>query len=265
MKRIILYRYHNNIDFCKDRLEFINKLNPDVPIYGLFGGEEHDFRLFDSELNQFFQHNYCITGKSAQWKWQHSDLVYRLWFKDIGHTIDFDSVVVLEWDLILFESIEKTYGFVQRDQVGLTGLTPLKKIEKKWFWTRDPEQRENWLKLYEYVQSTFSYSAAPYASLCPGVILPKSFLKKYSQIDVPELCHDELRIPLFAQALGFDVVDLGFYKKWFSKSEWRYFNCNNWGIELKLIQNELAKKKGRRVFHPFREKIQLSFPELLTG
>ncbi|MFW6227205.1 MAG: hypothetical protein ACOC31_03790 [Bacteroidota bacterium] len=265
MKSIILFRYHNSPEFCKDRLEFIRKLNPEVPIYGLFGGEEDEFEFYHEELQQFFNQNYCIKNKSAQWKWQHSDLAYRMWFKDLGCNIEFDSVIVLEWDLVFFEPIGKIYEFVQQDQVGLAGLVPLKEIEKKWFWTRNPEQRKNWLKLLDYVETQLDYSESPFASLCPGVMLPKRFLEKYSQIEVPELCHDELRIPLFAQALGFELTDLGFFKKWFSKNEWKYFNCNNHNIDQEIIQKELAKTKGRKVFHPFREEIKTSFPALFYG
>lgn len=260
VKRIILFRYHNNLELCKDRLEFFRRLNPDISIYGLYGGKEDEFELYHEKLQKYFEHNYCIKNKPAQWKWQHSDLVYRLWYNDVGCQIAFDSVIVLEWDLVFFEPVENIYGFVDKHQVGLTGLIPLHKIEKKWFWTRDPQQRKNWQKLLDYVKDQWQYSASPFASLCPGVILPKSFLEKYNQIEVPELCHDELRIPLFAQALGYSLTDLGFFKKWFSKSEWKYFNCNNRYIEQKTIHKELSKEKGRRVFHPFREKIELSFP-----
>jgi hypothetical protein len=253
--RIILYRYHNNIDFCIDRLGMIQKNNPGMPIYGLFGGKEEEYPLFDKALGHIFSGNYCIKEKNAFWKWKNSDLAYRLWFKDYGTNIPFSSLVVLEWDLILFESIAKIYQHVDENQVGLTGLVPLSKIEKEWFWTRDAEQRKFWLKLLDHVKTIHGYDGQPYGALCPGACLPRNFLEKYAAIEPSELCHDELRLPLYAQALGFELADTGFYKKWFSKKEWKYFNCNNLDISVERINKELKKNKGRRVFHPFREKI----------
>lgn len=263
MKLIILYRYHNNLDFCLDRLNFIKKLNPDIPIFGLYGGVEKDFSVFSEALKHLLENNYCIKGKSSKWKWQHSDLAYRLWYTDFGHSIEFDSVVVLEWDLLIFQPLETVYKNVGINEVGLTGLVELEQVEKKWFWTGNPKQRKKWLRLLDYVKKNHDYKQHPFASLCPGVILPKCFLELYSRIDVPELCHDELRIPLFAQIFGCKLIDLGFYKKWYSKREWKYFNCNDLDIEVKLINKELSKIDGRRVFHPFREKINNEWGEIL--
>ena len=256
MNRIILYRYHNNPDFCIDRLKSIKQYNPHTPVYGMFGGEEDEYEAYNDILKDYLDGNYCIRNKSSFWKWKNSDLAYRLWFMDYGKNIQFDSIVVLEWDLILFDNIENIYGHINADQIGLTGLTPLSKIEKEWFWTRNPEQRKYWLELLEHVEKEFNYNEQPHGALCPGVCLPRKFLEKYASIEPLELCHDELRIPLYGQALGFSLVDTGFYKKWFSKKEWKYFNCNNQDIKLKRINKELGKKKGRRVFHPFREILE---------
>lgn len=265
MKKIILYRYHENLEFCIDRLAFIRGLNPGVPVYGLYGGPDKDCKRFATALSSFLDDNYCIRNKSGFWKWGNSDLAFRLWYQDFGYQLDFDSVVVLEWDLILFEPIEKLYAHIQPGQVGMTGLTPLSKVEKKWFWTRDPEQRQKWLQLLDYVSRHHHYDQAPYASLCPGVIMPKAFLEAYNTIEIPELAHDELRLPLFAQVLGFELADLGFFKKWFSAREWRRFNCNNLPISDQIISKELSKDDGRRAFHPYRELISERFPQFMQN
>jgi len=250
--RIILYRYHNNVDYCIDRLKMIKKYNPDILIYGLYGGEEKHYADFEKDLECFLDGNYCIKNKSQFWKWKNSDLAYRLWYKDYGYKLSFDSLIVLEWDLIMFDSLDNIYKNIKEEQVGLTGLVPLRSIEKEWFWTRDPEQRSYWLELLTLVKNQFGFEGEPYGALCPGVSLPRKFLEAYTVIDPSELCHDELRLPLYAQALGFELVDTGFYKKWFSRKEWKYFNCNNKSITLKIIKRELKKDNGRRTFHPFR-------------
>ncbi|MFO7977560.1 MAG: hypothetical protein R6U64_02770 [Bacteroidales bacterium] len=265
MKRIILYRYHENLALCIDRLTLIRGLNPGVPVYGLYGGPDHECEKFSTPLSHLLDGIYCIRNKSGYWKWGNSDLAFRLWYQDYGHRLDFDSVIVLEWDLVLFEPIEKLYAHIQPGQVGMTGLTPLSNVEKKWFWTRDPSRREEWLKLLEHVTRYHHYDQAPYASLCPGVIMPKAFLEAYNAIEIPELAHDELRLPLYAQVLGFELADLGFYKKWFSAQEWSLFNCNDLPISAAIIEKELAKSNGRKVFHPFREMISERFSNLIPS
>jgi hypothetical protein len=255
LKRIALYRYHNNLDFCINRIEYFREFNPDTPVYGLYGGDENEYPVFDEGLAQLLTGNYCIKGQSTFWKWKNGDLAIRLWYKDFGCHLEFDSVIMLEWDLIFLDPVEKVYAGIKENQVGMTGLIPLSKIEKVWFWTRNEIQKQNWQELLHFAADKYNYDQVPMAGLCPGLILPRRFLDDYSRIEVPALCHDELRIPLFAQVLGYELVDLGFYRKWFSRKERQYFNCNDFPISLKTIQREYARQGGRRVFHPFRELI----------
>ena len=86
---------------------------------------------------------------------------------------------------------------------------------------------------------------------------PKSFLGAYSELYLPELCHDEIRFPLVAQLLGYPLFNTKFFKKWFSEEEYKYFNCDRQPIDSQIICNELASN-GRKVFHPFFEIFDLS-------
>jgi hypothetical protein len=77
-------------------------------------------------------------------------------------------------------------------------------------------------------------------------------LDQYAAIDPPELCHDELRLPLFAQILGFPIADTGFRRRWHDRDEDRFFNTNALEIAVSTVMTERAKPDGRRAFHPFR-------------
>ena len=138
--------------------------------------------------------------------------------------------------------------------MGLTALTPLKNIAHGWNWVSKEPAKSEWLKLLKYVKKHFKYNKEPYASLGPGSCLPKKFLDKYSAIHVPALSHDESRLPLFSQILGFKLIDTGFHKKWFDKEQNKKFDCGNPEISLKIIKEELKKKNGARAFHPYRKK-----------
>jgi len=256
-KRIALFRYHNNLDGCINRLQLFAKINPEIDVYGLYGGKEDEFAVFEEGLKDYLKDNYCIRDKESEWKWLHGDLAFRLWYSDFGHSVEFDFVHILEWDLLYLAKIDALYDNITPNDLAITGLVDLNKIADEWFWIRDDEQSKKWEGLKDHVKNTLGYSGSYVGSVAPGLCMPKDFLEKYSNADVPELAHDELRLPLYAQAFGFNLVDTQYYRKWFSKREWKLFNCNEIDIELRRIKRNLKKKNGRRVFHPFRSIVDV--------
>jgi len=260
MKRIIIFRFDRNPRICQNHLKYIQKLNPDVPIYGIYGGKEKDFSKYKKWLGGYFAGLYLARGRTDRFKWQNFDLVLRDWYRDVGRAIDFDTAYVIEWDLILTVSIERAYAHIKKGEVGLTALVPLRSIEKKWYWTTREPYATEWKKLLAWAKDTCQYRGKPNASFGPGLCVPKAFLERYGKIKIPELVHDELRVPLFAQIFGFASKDTGFHKVWFDKSEWKYFNCRGkkeWLIRPETIRAELRKPNGRRVFHPYRRYLDL--------
>ena len=91
MKRIILFRFHKNIRVCKNHIELLQKYNPDVPIYGLYGGKEKDFAHVKKRLDPYLKHTYCVRGKTSQWKWKNGDLALLQWYQAYGRKLDFDN------------------------------------------------------------------------------------------------------------------------------------------------------------------------------
>jgi len=259
MKRIIVFRFHKDAEVCRNRIILIKKFNPSIKIYGLFGGKEEDYDGFKKILEKpYLESIYLIPVKDNSWKWKNGDLALVKWYNEIGKYIDFEMLHLIEWDLLIFGPLKKIYNKIPKGGIGLTGLTPLKKIEKDWDWISKEPGKTEWKNLLDYSKNKFGYKKDSFASLGPGTCMPKSFLKKYSKLKIPELVHDELRIPLFGQILGFKLYDTGFYKSWFNKEEHKIFNCLDKEINISKINRELIKKNGRRVFHPYRKKLNLS-------
>jgi hypothetical protein len=142
--------------------------------------------------------------------------------------------------------------------VGLTGVTPLETIADRWPWTVNEPHRSELALLKDFVSKRYGYEEAYRACLGPGYCLPRTFLDAYAAADVPELCHDEVRLPLFASILGFEIADTGLYPRWFDTFEEQFFNANDDDIDERLIRSELARPRGRRAFHPFRREFALS-------
>lgn len=259
MKRAILFRYHNNFEVCKNRIEQLATLNPGVPIFGFFGGDEKMFASANDALGVHFENNYIIQSVNPEWKWLHADIAYVKWFTEVGKNFQFEMLHIIEWDLLLTLPLEQLYQDIPADGVGLTGLVPIKDIEKKWYWLRNVYRKHQWEILLNYARSTYQYSNSPMACLGPGLCLPRKFLENLSDIEIPEAAHDELRIPLFAQILDYKLYDTHFYREWFSDKEARYFNANNKDISLNTVLEELGNPEGRRAFHPVRECFKHNF------
>lgn len=257
MKTVILFRFDREFDICKNHLDLIRYFNPSIEIHGLYGGEKGQRKICENVIGKELESIYSIPNESREWKWKNSDLALIDWYKKVGRNIDFDRLYFIEWDLVIFTSLDKAYKNIPPSFIGLTALNKLKNVEKKWDWTSQDPERSEWRSLLSYAKDNFEYSKEPYASLGPGPCFPRKFLEKYSKIDIPQLCHDELRLPLFAQILGFDLRDTGFYKSWFDKTESKFFNCIPKEISPVTIKKELSKRGGRRVFHPFRKKVDL--------
>jgi hypothetical protein len=225
--------------------------NPGIEIYGLFGGEEKEFGKIREKLGDKFGHIYPITGKNSKWKWKNSDLALQLWYAEIGHRLAFDMLHVIEWDLIILKPLSELYSHIPEDGIGLSGLTLLKKIEATWPWTSKEPYKTEWRDLLLFVKEKYKYDSEPYACIAGGACFPRKYLEQYSTMNIPELCNDELRMPLFAQILGFKLYDTGLYT-WYDKNEEQFFNVEIQDIKTASIMNEFEKISGRRVFHPYR-------------
>jgi hypothetical protein len=250
MKRAILFRYHNiDPDICVERLTHLKMFNPGVKIYGLYGGDENLFHKYEVLTKQWIEHNYCVRGKEKRWKWLSSDLGARYWFETMGKEEAFDVLHIVEWDLLLLDSLENLYKNVPEGGMALSGLNSVSNLYGQWMWVSIPE----WTLLLSHVRKNYSYNKKPYGSLGPGTTVPRLFLENYSRYDVPDWCIDEVRFPLFGQLIGCSLHDTGFYRKWFDEEEDVFFNCINKYIQKDTIEAELRKEDGRRAFHPFRE------------
>jgi hypothetical protein len=255
MDDIALFRYHRDLEVCKNRLQFFSRFNPGIKIHGLFGGDKSKFDKFTRELD-LLSSNHLITDVPEEWKWKDFDFVLKKWYAEKGNQLEFRNLYLLEWDFILYGSVEKAYKEYPVDHVIFTGLRPLREIESKWYWTIHPPKKKEYEKLKTFLQEKHGFAKQLYGCMCPGLRVSKTFLDSMQEIDLPDYGNDELRFPIYAQLAGIDFSGNDFFKRWFSKRESKYFNCNSKEIKPKTIHKQLKKKRGRRAFHPVRSVIE---------
>jgi hypothetical protein len=251
---IIIFRFHKYPAICLNRLKLLRYYNPNIPVYGIFGGDnEEDVAEYQQLFGDYCRHIYTIEHKTDKWKWSSIDFILRDWYSAVGKDIAFDRIYVVEWDLLLLDSIENLYRDMLPYEVGFTGLVALEKIENSWYWTCEEPAKSVWKQMLSFVRVFYNYDQSPYACVGPGITFPRSFLECYFRLNVSELCHEELRIPLFTQILGYPMKDTGFFKGWFNQEEKKYFNCDNMFITEEVVNEELEAPTGHRVFHPYRK------------
>jgi hypothetical protein len=255
MKRIIVFRFHKLPEICIERVNLLKKLNPSTKIFGLFGGESEDLRDMQTALDALLENIFSIAEYAPAWKWRFSDLALHQWFINVGVTVPFDVVHMIEWDLLLCRPLETLYSHIASGSVGLTAIRSVKDVESNWVPTATEPFSLEWKKLINWARRAYSYSTEPFACLGPGYCVPRSFLEAYSSLAMPELSSDELRLPLAAQLLGFPVADTRLCRAWFMEEECKIFNTIKREVLTSTIAQELRKAGGRKAFHPFRESL----------
>ena len=260
MKRLILLRFHKSPLVCRSRVSLLRTLNPGVRVYGVCGGDQPVMRVVGKRLLGL--DGLYASDVSARY-WMHLDLVVREWYRDVGVSIPFDVLHLVEWDLLLLDSLQTLYASVPEGSVGLTALTPVSELEEEWTWLRREEPRREWERLLAVARSEWGYEATPYGCVGPGPCFPRAFVDAYANADPPVVAHDELRLPLFAQILGFPLSDTGLRGAWRGEREHPFFNFRGQEVELSTIKSELAKPNGWRAFHPVRARLDPS--DILNG
>lgn len=233
----------------------MRRLNPGVQIHGLYGGpgglRGAAFRLAGRRVIGL--DSIWFSPHAGHWNTRHSDIALAQWYREVGHRLEFDFLHFLEWDILLFEPLERFFASVSPDAVAFTALTPVSDLDPDWEWLRTPERRRQWEQMLADVRDRWGYDQTPYACWGAGPCMPRAFIERYAALPPPEACpHEELRMPLFAQVLGFELTGTGLRRSFDDPAEDPFFNLNSVEIEPSTIESELERPDGHRAFHPVR-------------
>ncbi|MGW0229263.1 hypothetical protein ACWDWO_13180 [Actinopolymorpha singaporensis] len=259
VNRIVVFRFDRNPLICRSGVALLRSLNPGLQVHGLYGGGPggRQALLRYGAIPLLGLDSLYVSPRPGRWNWKHGDLALAAWYREVGRHLDFDVAHLVEWDLLLLDSLDRVYADVPPDAVALTCLTPLTRLLGSWEWLRTPEGLREWESLLSYARLTWGYQDEPLGCIGCGPAFSRAFLDAYARIDPPELCHDELRLPLVVQSLGFPLVDTGFRRSWDDPVEDRYFAANATAIQHETITAELQRPGGRRAFHPVRHSFRL--------
>jgi hypothetical protein len=257
VRRLVVFRFDRDPLVCRSQVGVLRQLNPGTPVHGLYGGplgaRGRAFGWVGGPvlgLDSVF-----VSPHQAGWNWKNGDLSLLDWFRERGRWLPFDVLHLLEWDLLMLEPLAAAYASVPPDAVGLTALTPIEELPSDWRWTAGPIERREHEALLRHVHARWPGNYVPRACIGAGPCLPRAFLEAYAAADPPEWGNDELRLPLYSEALGFRVVDTGLVPDRTALATDRFFNVGGPSVDPADVFAALHEPTGPRVFHPVRTRL----------
>lgn len=271
MKLAILFWFYKDVDVCENRLQITKKYNPNLKIYGLYGGKIEEENIFRDRLWEYLDDFYMVNEKDSFRKWIHGDLFLLEWYQNRWKFLEGDSFVISQWDLLAFDSFENIFPWLQQDQIYLPNYGVVNElVENNWHWTsleafnkialdhpERPHMRECFLQFREYVKYNYNFTdLLPYCIFMTG-ILPRIFFEKYGTIENIELGFLEYKIPTYAKIFWLHVYEKNLWETPdFNLIPQSPMNARPVEIASEYIHDELAKSDWRRVFHPYYKVYQ---------
>ncbi len=262
MKLAILFWFYKDPEICLNRLKLIKKHNPNVKIFGLYGGDKAKAGSFKNKLKSYLDdfHVSSLCSKPRKYKWIHGDLMILDWYKERGQNLkNWDGVAIVQWDALILGNIKKQFPRMKKGELFISGTRILDEyIEKKWDWTKKGKKhRKNYLEFKKYIKEKYSYRNRLLCSLFIFQIFPRIFFDKWLTVEDREIGMLEYKIPTYAKIFKIPIYkrDIGVW--WFNKRANKGetpLNAREIEIKESFIKSELDKKDGFRIFHPYFKK-----------
>ncbi len=204
MKLAVLFWFYKEPEVCLNHLKLIKKHNPHIKIFGLYGGDQKQAKLYRTKLNKYLDKFYLssLSGQARSWKWINGDLLILDWYQNQGRQLSgWDSVVVIQWDVLVLGNIKKQFPKLQKNELFISGLRLLdKNIEQQWHWTKARgKERRHYLSFSKYILEKYNYRQKLLCSLFIVQIFPRLFFGQWLLIENKELGMLEYKIPTYAK------------------------------------------------------------------
>jgi hypothetical protein len=271
----ILFWFYKDLRVCKNRLQILRRYNPDVPIYGLYGGPPSDSGFFEQELGLHLDDFFSFASdKEPVWKWKNGDFLINEWFRARGRKLHWDTVVLVQWDMLLFGEVSSVFFDLGKDEVLLSSLRPVEDVSQEWFWTSSehPLQHAIYRAFDHYLRGR--YGSGQDVLICHFVVvcLSRRFLELYTSITIPELGFVEYRLPTYAKLLKVQFSRSHRFDTWWPGASQaqrlprrdRVILATGRPIPIRRILLHLCRKRGSRIFHPFPYEFPTGFASLMS-
>lgn len=256
----ILFWHYKEPAICANRLQLLRRLNPGVRIYGLYGGEISGFPQYDAALSPWLDDNWAFPEpKDPEWKWRHGDLMINAWYRARGHTLAWETLVIVQWDMITLAPIARAFGPMRNGTLYLPGLRSMTQIESRWWWVRDDSPvSEEYVRFKAWLTDRFGFGGPYFGCQFVTAALPRAFLDRYSEIEQAELGFLEYKLPAYASVFGIPCETLSRLSVTWpgeeSNAQRIVLSAKKTEISDRTIAIERLLPNGARLFHPVARK-----------
>jgi hypothetical protein len=223
-----------------------------VPIYGLYGGPPEHWDDARHSVGDAVVHLHMWSAVDPYWKWLHTDLAVKEWFRAHGHAISFDLLYEYEYDMLVCAPLHQLYPPLPANGLAFHAVTLTESFAARWQWISHQDYRPSYLAFRDYLAERYGVESIEQVILGPGQLLTRNFLTAFSQLEDCDLVHNEITYPAFAQVLGFTLVDNQLWREEYDP----LFHCYGGSLEWKEIESEL-RRGTRRAFHPVKYRVTL--------
>ena len=255
---VVLFWFYKEIPLCQERLEHFKKFNPNLLIYGLYGGEKPKLGMLD-DIATYMEHLYIFEKPaSAKWKWMNGDQMLIDWYREVGFEFSWNKVFILQWDLIMYQPLDYFIGDVKDNQYVIPGTRNIENVKTWWPWFE--ENKIN--KFRSYLKESLNYEGVLSCSLFICALLPRDFFEYFKNKEYPESYFLEYKIPTLLNALDFEVyAPPCFNPYWAAEIVEDYISVENrnliavgQGISKAVVKKNLLLNR-HMIFHPCYESL----------
>jgi hypothetical protein len=252
MKLAILFWFYKEPEICENRLQLLKKYNSDLKIFGLYGGDVSQTQEYQSRLVKYLDDFYTFASNDEDWKWLNGDLMILDWYNKRGRELDWDSVAVVQWDMLVFASLLEQFSQIKSGEVFFSGLRPMDDmIENTWTWTKPgSEDVRDYQNFRTYIQREYNYTDPVMCALFILEIFPRIFFNQYLTVKNKEMGMLEYKVPTYAKIFKIPYFQKDIGVKWYEPPDLP-LNAIPKEIKREYIEKELASKNGWRIFHPY--------------
>jgi hypothetical protein len=253
----------------------LRKLNPTISIFGLYGGSIEESFIAERELGVLLDDFFCYPhSKDRNWKWRNGDLLINEWFQARGQFLTWDTIIVVQWDMLLLGNVAELFSELRKDEILLSSLRPVEDVMSHWFWVsrEQPVAYSMFESFHHHIENQYGLGQSILACHFIVACLPRRFLEQYSSINVPETGFVEYRVPTFAKLFNTPFSKSKRFDSWWADApeaecvriRERVLIPTGRSIPIARILFHLLHRNGARVFHPFVYTFPVDLPTAIS-
>lgn len=240
----ILFRFHKSFDVCKQKLELLRRMNPDMPIHGMYGGVGGVEAVPDF-CKDLLDTLYALPFEDKLYSWRNGDICVRWWYKEEGHKHDFSHICVAEWDLLYLKPLYEIYHGFSDECTNYIALSADYQTlyDDGWPWIQGFFERA----VSKLEKDTGIHLKDLSFGIMGGVALCRAFLDKYAAEPIASYCNDEVRLSVYTELFGMKLKDIGFLT-----DKRNIIYASDFSYSYGVDDIKCVKEAGGFALHPIR-------------